>query len=66
MQQLMICLQNLRNQMFYILLRFALMYWQQKYEPVANIIDGNAQLYVLSHIPGNFQAETEIAKTINS
>ena len=28
--------------------------------PAANIIDGNVQLYVLSHIPDNFQGVTEI------
>ena len=28
--------------------------------PAANIIDGNIQLHVLSHIPDNFQCVTEI------
>ena len=28
-------------------------------EPEANIIDGNVQLYVLSHIPDNFQCVEE-------
>ena len=31
-----------------------------KKQPAANIIDGNVQLYVLSHIPDNFQGVTEI------
>ena len=35
------------------------MYWHQK-QPAANIIDGNVKLYVLSHIPDNFQGATEI------
>ena len=35
------------------------MYWQQK-PPAANIIDGNFQLHVLSHIPDNFQGVIEI------
>ena len=29
-------------------------------EPVANIIDGNVQLDVLSHIPDNFQGVAEM------
>ena len=29
-------------------------------QPAANIIDGNVQLHVLSHIPDNFQGVTEI------
>ena len=36
------------------------MYRQQKKLPAANIIDGNVQLHVLSHIPDNFQGVTEI------
>ena len=35
------------------------MYWHQK-QPAANIIDGNVQFHVLSHIPDNFQGVTEI------
>ena len=35
------------------------MYWQQK-QTAANIIDGNVQLQILSHIPDNFQVVTEI------
>ena len=31
-----------------------------KKKPVAKIIDGNVQLYVLSHIRDNFQGVTEI------
>ena len=31
-----------------------------KQQPVANIIDSNAQLHVLSHIPEDFQGVTEI------
>ena len=31
-----------------------------KKQPAANIIDGNVQLHVLSHIPDNFQGVTEI------
>ena len=31
-----------------------------KNEPVANIIDGNVQLDVLSHIPDNFQGVAEM------
>ena len=31
-----------------------------KKQPTANIIDGNVQLHVLSHIPDNFQGVTEI------
>ena len=31
-----------------------------KNEPVENMIDGNVKLYVLSHIPDNFQGETEM------
>ena len=31
-----------------------------KKQPTANIIDGNAQLYILSLIPDNFQGVTEI------
>ena len=31
-----------------------------KKQPAANIIDGNAQLHALSHIPDNFQGVTEI------
>ena len=58
MQQLMIWLQNLRNQRFYIILKTASMYWHKK--TAANIIDGNVQLHVLSHIPDNFQGVTEI------
>ena len=36
------------------------MYWHKKKQPAANIIDGNVQLYVFSHIPYNFQGVTEI------
>ena len=36
------------------------MYWHKKTQPDANIIDGNVQLHVLSHIPDNFQGVTEI------
>ena len=32
----------------------------KKKQPAANIIDGNVQLHVLSHIPDNFQGVTEI------
>ena len=35
------------------------MYWHQK-QPAANIIDGNVQLHVLSHIPANLKVLTEI------
>ena len=35
------------------------MYWHKK-QPAANIIDGNVQLHVLSHIPDNFQGAREI------
>ena len=35
------------------------MYWHQK-QPAANIIDGNVQLHVLSHITDNFRGVTEI------
>ena len=31
-----------------------------KKQPAANIIDGNVQLHILSHIPDNFQVVTEI------
>ena len=31
-----------------------------KTQPVANILDGNVQLYVLSRIPDSFQGVTEI------
>ena len=31
-----------------------------KNQPAANIIDGNVQRHVLSHIPDNFQGVTEI------
>ena len=31
-----------------------------KEQPAANIVDGNVQLHVLSHIPDNFQGVTEI------
>ena len=31
-----------------------------KKQPAANIINGNVQLHVLSHIPDNFQGLTEI------
>ena len=31
-----------------------------KKQPAANIIDGNVQLRVLSHVPDNFQGVTEI------
>ena len=31
-----------------------------KKQPAANIIDGNVQLHVFSHIPDNFQGITEI------
>ena len=31
-----------------------------KKQPAANIIDGNIQFHVLSHIPDNFQGVTEI------
>ena len=31
-----------------------------KIQPAANIIEGHFQLYVLSHIPDNFQGVTEI------
>ena len=31
-----------------------------KKQPAANIIDGNVQLHVLSHIQGSFQGVTEI------
>ena len=55
----MIGLQKLWNHRFYIILRLASMYWHKKKTPAANIIDGNVQLHVLSHIPDNFQG-TEI------
>ena len=32
----------------------------KKKQPAANIINGNVQLHVLSHIPDNFQGVTEI------
>ena len=32
-----------------------------KEQPAANIIDGNVQLHILSHIPDNFQGVTEKA-----
>ena len=32
----------------------------KKYEPVACIVDGNVQLYVLYHMPDNFQGETKM------
>ena len=35
------------------------MYWHKK-KQIANIIDGNVQLHILSLIPGNFQGVTEI------
>ena len=35
------------------------MYLHKK-QPDANIIDGNVQLHVLSHLPDNFQGVTEI------
>ena len=59
MQQLMIWLQKLRNQRSYINLRLA-QCADIKKQPAANIIDGNVQLHVLSHIPDNFQGVTEI------
>ena len=31
-----------------------------KNEPAANIIDGNVQFYVLSHIPDNFKGVAEM------
>ena len=31
-----------------------------KKQPIANIIDGNVQLHILSLIPDNFQCVTEI------
>ena len=31
-----------------------------KHEPVANILDNNAQIYVFFHIPDNFQGVTEV------
>ena len=31
-----------------------------KNEPIANIIDGNVQLEILSHIPDNFQGVAEM------
>ena len=40
------------------LLRLSSMYWQQK--TVANLIDDNVQLHVLSEIPDNFQGVPEI------
>ena len=37
------------------------MYWHKKQQqPAANIIDGNVQLHVLTHMPDNFQGVTEI------
>ena len=33
-------------------------------QPAANIIDGNVQLYVLSHIPVSFQGVTEIVSDV--
>ena len=59
MQQLMVWLQKLRNQRFYIILRLVQCTDIEK-QPAANIIDGNAQLRVLSHIPDTFQGVTEI------
>ena len=32
----------------------------KKQQPAANIIDGNVQLHVLSHIPDNYKGVTEI------
>ena len=52
-------MQKLRNERFNILLRLASMYWHKK-QPVANIINGNVQLYVLSHIAYYFQGVTDI------
>ena len=55
MQQLMIWLQKLRNQRFYILLST-----DNKKQPVASIIDSKVQLHVLSNIPDDIQGVTEI------
>ena len=40
-------------------LQFLLQCTDIKKLPAANIFDGNVQLYVLSHIPDNFQGVTE-------
>ena len=50
---------KLRNQRFYIVLRL-LQCTDNKKQPAANLIDGNVQLHVPSHIPDNFQGVTEI------
>ena len=55
MQQLMIWLQKLRNQRFYILLST-----DNKQQPVASIIDSKVQLHVLSNIPDDIQGVIEI------
>ena len=36
------------------------MYRHEKKQPAANLIDGNIQHHVLSHIPDNCQGVTEI------
>ena len=46
----MICLQTVNSKVLYFFLGL-LLCTDNKNEPVANIIDGNVQLYVLSHIP---------------
>ena len=59
MQQLMVCLQKLKKQRFYIILGRASSHWHQK-KTVANVIDGNVQRYVLSPIPDKFQGRAEM------
>ena len=59
MQQLMICLQKPRSQVLHSFKAYFKVR-ATKNEPVANKIDGNIQFYVLSHIPDNFQGETEM------
>ena len=62
MQQLMIWLQKLRNQEIigFTLFEGLLQCTDIRNQPVANIIDGNVQLHIISLIPDNFQGVTEI------
>ena len=56
----MIWLQKLRNQRYLHYFKACFNVLTLKKQPAANIIDGNDQLHVLSHIPDNFQGVTTI------
>ena len=59
MQRLMICLPNLReNALRHLEACFQPL--TATHEPIANVIDDNVQVYVLSHILDNFQGVAEI------